>query len=534
MMRIQGLPAVSYWAGTYLYGTTFGCTFSVLAFLIGTIINLQGFNSRMILTLLLNAHSISCLSVFLSSLFTSVATGNSFAYLILFSGLAIPAFFSNPLPFSSSQMAMALVPPIGIAQSLLSIFSYRISQWATVYGLCLGGSIILLMMGIYLHEIRSTPHLVSQTPFFGLFQRKALAKVETMEKEHDEDIDRENQRVLEPVTTNEAIRLVQLRKDFGSKKVVNGINLRIDYGEAFGLLGPNGAGKTTTLSMMIGAIAPTAGRIMIDGRELSREIWKYVGVCPQFDTIWPDLTVQEHFIFYLRLRGVPWSKLKSRARRIASAVELDGDAFLTLASKLSGGMRRRLSIGITLSAEPRILIFDEPTTGLDPVTKRQIWKTLEKLKSDKQKSIVITTHSMEEADSLCNRIGIICGGKLRALGSQIHLKNRFGAGLKLSLVARLKSPTNELQRMKKIQDAFLQDMSQVIHEKLQKNAIIHVVPTPMIPSTEWNVTLVIVVETTEIFSKIQSFCREHNIQEWGFSQSTLEDVFINVVQSAKE
>jgi ABC-type multidrug transport system ATPase subunit len=425
---------------------------------------------------------------------------------------------------------MALIPPIGIAECMISVFTFRNTQWMIAFVLCLAGALTLLVLGIYIHEIRQTPHLVAQDPFFGLFPKKRSAKVETIDKELDEDIDFENQRVMEPISTKEAIRLVQLRKEFDQKMVVNGINLRIDYGEAFGLLGPNGAGKTTTLSMIIGAIAPTSGQILIDGKDLNRETWKYVGVCPQFDTVWPDLTVQEHLVFYLRLRGVPWSKLQSKSRKIAAAVDLDGDAFLTLASKLSGGMRRRLSIGITLSANPRILVFDEPTTGLDPVTKRQIWKTIERLKFDGQKSIIITTHSMEEADSLCNRIGIICGGKLRALGSQVHLKNKFGAGLKISLVSCLTSATNEVQTMKQIQEMYVQEMTRNIQQKLYKDATVQVVPTLWIPSTEWNVTLVVQVEMTEIFSKIQSFCLEHQIHEWGFSQSTLEDVFIRVAE----
>ena len=149
--------------------------------------------------------------------------------------------------------------------------------------------------------------------------------------------------------------------------------------------------------------------------------------------LWPELTVHEHLLFYCRLRGIDSSRINGAVRRIAEDVGLDGDPLHQLARELSGGMKRRLSIGIALTASPNLLVLDEPTTGLDPDTRHKIWQVIDKIKSRGDKSVVITTHSMEEADSLCSRIGIVCDGRLKVLGNQVHLKNKFGSGFKLSL-----------------------------------------------------------------------------------------------------
>lgn len=148
-----------------------------------------------------------------------------------------------------------------------------------------------------------------------------------------------------------------------------------------------------------------------------------IGVCPQFDKVWQDLTVRQHLVFYALLKGVPRSRAGVTARQLAEKVELAGDPFEKPAGTLSGGMKRRLSIAIALTAAPPVVFFDEPTTGLDPETRRRIWGIV-KAQQANGRSIVITTHSMEEADALCSRIGIMAGGCLRCLGTQVHLKNK--------------------------------------------------------------------------------------------------------------
>lgn len=160
------------------------------------------------------------------------------------------------------------------------------------------------------------------------------------------------------------------------------------------------SGKTTAVSILTGLTSPNGGEAYIQGFDIATQmqsVHKCIGVCPQFDKIWPDLTVRQHLEFYCMLKGVPLSRRTIAARKLAEKVELSGDAFNKAASTLSGGMRRRLSIAIALTESPPVLFFDEPTTGLDPETRRSIWGIIQKQQAE-GKTAIVTTHSMEEAD----------------------------------------------------------------------------------------------------------------------------------------
>lgn len=181
-----------------------------------------------------------------------------------------------------------------------------------------------------------------------------------------------------------------------TKRAVNSLCLSINKGEIFGLLGPNGAGKTTTISMLTGLTPVSDGTATIEGFDIALQmglVHRVIGVCPQFDKVWGDLTVRQHLVFYALLKGVPRSRTDVTARQLAEKVELAGDAFNKPASALSGGMKRRLSIAIALTGAPPVVFFDEPTTGLDPETRRHIWGIV-KAQQANGRCIVITTHSM--------------------------------------------------------------------------------------------------------------------------------------------
>ena len=179
--------------------------------------------------------------------------------------------------------------------------------------------------------------------------------------------------------TDIPVKIVGLRKIFQQvsppKVAVDGITFAIDYNEVFGLLGPNGAGKTTSIHILSGNTKATSGNAFIGGFDVTdrnngvANVRKIIGLCPQFDIVWPTMTVEEHLIFYARLRGVKKIYESAIAQDVAGQVELAGDEFHMQASKLSGGMKRRLSIGIAIVGDPNILFFDEPTTGLDPETR---------------------------------------------------------------------------------------------------------------------------------------------------------------------
>jgi ABC-type multidrug transport system ATPase subunit len=207
--------------------------------------------------------------------------------------------------------------------------------------------------------------------------------------------------------------------------------LVIKKGEMFGLLGPNGAGKTTLISMLTGLYPANGGNAYIAGFDIKNrldQVQLQMGVCPQFDILWKDLTVKEHLLFYARLKGISPQMEEQMADKAITEVKLERFAnFKT--KQLSGGMRRRLSVAISLVGEPKIGFLDEPSTGLDPENRRQLWDILGEARG--KRAIILTTHSMVEADVLCNRIGIVTDGVLRCVGKQIRLKTLYGGGYHL-------------------------------------------------------------------------------------------------------
>jgi ABC-2 type transport system ATP-binding protein len=214
-------------------------------------------------------------------------------------------------------------------------------------------------------------------------------------------------------------------KRYGTFEAVKGVSFEVADGEIFGLLGPNGAGKSTLIRMMTTLIPVTAGRALIAGHDVTREpdaVRRLIGVIPQALTSDIDLTVEENLSIYAKLYGVPRAQ---RERNIAELLEaVDLTKWREAQTKtLSGGMRRRLEIARGLVHSPRIFFLDEPTTGLDPVSRVAVWEMLDKLRNRMKLTILITTHYMDEADNLCDRIAIIDHGKLVALDTPLGLKS---------------------------------------------------------------------------------------------------------------
>jgi ABC-2 type transport system ATP-binding protein len=222
-----------------------------------------------------------------------------------------------------------------------------------------------------------------------------------------------------------AIAVENIVKRYGTFEAVKGITFEVADGEIFGLLGPNGAGKSTLIRMMTTLIPVTAGRALIAGHDVTREpnaVRHLIGVIPQALTSDIDLTVEENLSIYAKLYGVPRAQ---RERNIADLLEaVDLTKWREAQTKtLSGGMRRRLEIARGLVHSPRIFFLDEPTTGLDPVSRVAVWEMLDRLRTSLKLTILITTHYMDEADNLCDRIAIIDHGKLVALDTPLGLKS---------------------------------------------------------------------------------------------------------------
>src|SRR6186713_11886 len=221
-----------------------------------------------------------------------------------------------------------------------------------------------------------------------------------------------------------AIEVQNIVKKFGDFTAVSGISFNVTDGEIFGLLGPNGAGKSTLIRMMVTLLPPTSGTAIINGFDVAKksdDVRRSIGVIPQAMTSDLELSVEENLLIFAKLYGVPRDKRKRLIDELLEAVELTQWRDKPV-KNLSGGMRRRVEIARGLVHEPRIFFLDEPTTGLDPVSRTAVWDMLRRIKEQRDLTVLITTHYMDEADKLCDRIAIVDHGKLVALDSPLMLK----------------------------------------------------------------------------------------------------------------
>ncbi|NOR77395.1 MAG: ATP-binding cassette domain-containing protein [Methanophagales archaeon] len=223
------------------------------------------------------------------------------------------------------------------------------------------------------------------------------------------------------------IETQNLTKKYNNFLAVDGLNLRIKRGEVFGFLGPNGAGKTTSIKMMVGLLKPTEGGVLIEGEEIESVEKGKIGVCPQDLVIWGGLTCEENIALIGDMYEVPRNVLKEGIKQLLRDLILS-DKTKTLASQLSGGMKRRLNLAMALIHDPEIVVLDEPSAGLDPQSRLVLWEYIHSLSKEKGKTIILTTHLMEEADRLSDRIAIMDHGKLLVLDTPESLKKKIGRG----------------------------------------------------------------------------------------------------------
>jgi ABC-2 type transport system ATP-binding protein len=220
------------------------------------------------------------------------------------------------------------------------------------------------------------------------------------------------------------IEVENLTKRFGAFCAVDSLSFAVDHGEVFGLLGPNGAGKSTLIRMLTTLVLPTSGRARVNGFDISSEanaVRQSIGVIPQALTSDLDLSAEENLAIFAKLYGIPPDRRRRIIRDLLEAVDLAAWADKPL-KQFSGGMRRRLEIARGLVHEPRTFFLDEPTTGLDPVSRVAVWDMLSRLRKERDLTILVTTHYMDEADKLCDRIAIVDHGKIVALDSPLKLK----------------------------------------------------------------------------------------------------------------
>jgi len=248
-----------------------------------------------------------------------------------------------------------------------------------------------------------------------------------------------------------AVEVENLTKRFGNFTAVDALNFNVEHGEIFGLLGPNGAGKSTLIRMLTTLVPPTSGTARVNGFDISREandVRQSIGVIPQAMTSDLELSAVENLTIFAKLYGISREKRKRVIPQLLEEVNLTQWADKPV-KMFSGGMRRRMEIARGLVHEPKIFFLDEPTTGLDPVSRVAVWEMLARLKRERDLTILVTTHYMDEADKLCDRIAIIDGGKMAALDSPLKLKASI-PGKNVLEVSFKEVPQNWIETLKKL------------------------------------------------------------------------------------
>jgi ABC-2 type transport system ATP-binding protein len=264
------------------------------------------------------------------------------------------------------------------------------------------------------------------------------------------------------------VRLVEaenLHKRFGDINAVDGVSLHIEAGETYGLLGPNGAGKTTTINILTGLLEPDEGTVTVAGTPIrpgSTAGKSAIGLVPQDIAIYPDLTGEENLRFFASLYGLPRAQTKARIDEILEVIGL-ADRRKDRTNKYSGGMKRRLNIGIGLLNRPELLVLDEPTVGVDPQSRNAILESVESL-SGEGMAVLYTTHYMEEAERLCDRVGIIDSGKVIAEGTTQQLVARIGEReqVRIEVSGQLDGTVDRVRALDGVSDASVEEHAIVV------------------------------------------------------------------------
>jgi len=337
----------------------------------------------------------------------------------------------------------------------------------------------------------------------------------------DSDVINEQTRIRnQEYGSNNVLVLKELCKTFntseGPLKAVDNLSLGVPHGECFGLLGQNGAGKTTTFRILTGDEASSSGNAYVDRYDIASDLAKVrqrIGYCPQFDALIDLMTGREILTMYSRLRGVPEENIQYLVERLSR--NLGVEQYIDKLSKTySGGNKRKLSTAIALAGDPPLIFLDEPSSGMDPVARRNLWDSLSRFIAD-GKSIVITSHSMEECEALCTRLAIMVNGQFKCLGSPQHLKTKFGEGY--TLIARVGGSDPDTSSLKSyIKDTFpgsiLKDEHLgYMHYQLKAE------------SKTW----------ANLFGVMERAKVKYNIEDYSISQTTLEQVFLNFTRNQR-
>lgn len=316
----------------------------------------------------------------------------------------------------------------------------------------------------------------------------------------------------EPFNYRKTVSLFNLSKTFTSfrktKTAVKNVSINFYENQVTGLLGHNGAGKTTLTYMLSGLYSPTSGSGQLMGYDLRNDcdkIRSIMGYCPQIDILIDNFNVKEHLKMIAMIKGFPKEKLEEEIERISKFVGLNND-LKKYAKNLSGGMKRRLMVAMALIGDSKIIILDEPTSGLDPFNRVKLWELIRKYKSGR--TIILTTHFMEEADALSDRIAIMNHGEIKCCGSPIFLKNRFGQGFQIRI---MKQADFDMKQLSAMIDNHLNDYKVETNVAAEVNVSVPFEKMKILPN---------------LLSEIEKNKNRLKIDSYSISSSTIEEVFL--------
>ncbi|RXM97523.1 ATP-binding cassette sub-family A member 1 [Acipenser ruthenus] len=390
--------------------------------------------------------------------------------------------------------------------------------------------------------------------WFGDTQQKMPEHISTRKENSEVCIEEEPAHLELGVFVEDLVKIYQ----DGKKVAVDGLTLGFYEGQITSFLGHNGAGKTTTMSILTGLFPPTSGTAYILGKDIRSDlstIRQNLGVCPQHNVLFDQLTVEEHIWFYARLKGLSEVEVKAEMEQILLDVGLPNKR-KAKTSQLSGGMQRKLSVALAFVGGSKVVILDEPTAGVDPYSRRGIWDLL--LKYRHGRTIILSTHHMDEADILGDRIAIISHGKLCCVGSSLYLKNQLGTGYYLTLVKKDVEPSLSSCRNSSSTVSFIKKDDSVSqsssdaglgsdHESdtttvdvsLISNVILkHVPKARMVEDFGHELTYVLPYESAkdgafvELFHEIDDRLSDLGISSYGVSDTTLEEIFLKVAKDS--
>ncbi|GIY69232.1 ATP-binding cassette sub-family A member 3 [Caerostris extrusa] len=492
-MKMMGLSRWLHWTAWFLKYFLFliiSCAIITILLCVKFTKHLSVINatdpSVVLVWLILYTASTICFCFFISTLFSKANSASSFGGIIFFLTFT-PYFFIMPRYNTMSLIAKlmcSLIPNLGIAMgSIILTFSEASSiglQWSNIaypatpddsltlsmtFIMFIIDAVIYLILTWYIEAVFPGEYGVPEHWYFPFTRSYWCGQshgFSDMMEFYNSDVKRSEYFEKDPIDLMAGIQVQGLTKKYGklANPAVNNININMYRSHITVLLGHNGAGKTTTISMLTGTflvllyiylsiylflsykkyfikyylITPTSGTALVNEYDIQEEmdaVHSNLGICPQHDVLFDELTVQEHLYFFCKLKGYIADLVPSEIERTISTLGLEEKRY-TQVKALSGGWKRRLSVGIALVGGSRIVILDEPTSGMDPYNRRSLWNVLQAEKEDR--TIVLTTHFMEEADVLGDRIAIMADGEIQCCGSPLFLKKKYGAGYHLVMV----------------------------------------------------------------------------------------------------